>query len=214
MKKSGRIPTGNGEIITKKKNQYSFPGEVRMFHTFGGLIPIPRGWMKLDGSVVNKTSYDALHGAGTFEIDKINSSLFLNRNLPNSVNKFPIGKAGTTQNGSVPHTYFGNANHSKNMNHTHTLNDHVHKWHQPASGDNESFDSSGDPYAISESGNITTPFMGTHSYTGRDQLQQDLYTDQYLRDDDNNPITSSNGTIATQNVQPRSFDTIYIIKIK
>jgi hypothetical protein len=213
MKKSGRIPTGNGEMITKKKNQYSFPGEVRMFHTFGGLIPIPRGWMKLDGSVVNKTSYDALHGAGTFEQDKINSSLFLNRNLPNSLNKFPVGKTGTTQNGTVPHTYFGNANNSKSMAHTHTLNDHIHQWHQPARGDSKSFDEDGNAYAISEGGS-GTPFLGVHSNTARDQVQAHLYTDQYKRDSDGNPIQTSNGTITTQNIQPRSFDVIYIIKIK
>ena len=49
--------------------QRSVVGEVKMLWRAGSAAPVPRGWMLMNGSVINSTNYDALHGAGAFTAD-------------------------------------------------------------------------------------------------------------------------------------------------
>lgn len=95
-------------------------GSVMQFHTFNGAVDIPRGWMKLNGDVVNQTNYDAIHGAGTYTTDGIASSALLSKNLPDMDTHYATGSDTTTQDGSVAITTVGNAGNQINLQHSHT----------------------------------------------------------------------------------------------
>lgn len=95
-------------------------GATMMFHTYNGTVSTPRGWMPLDGDVVNETNYEATHGAGTYTTDGISGSTILNKYLPNMNDKYAIGVAATTKDGASAITSVGNSGHSTSFAHTHT----------------------------------------------------------------------------------------------
>ena len=104
---------------------YLFCGQVIMFHDYNGLLTPGQGWMKMNGDIVNEANYDAIHGAGSWD-DYIGTSPLDGKYLPNAADKYPMGKANTTQAGTVAITFVGNASHQINIQHSHTVASHTH----------------------------------------------------------------------------------------
>ncbi len=124
---------------------YLFPGCVTLFHDYNGLLTPGQGWMKLNGDIVNEANYDALHGAGSWDLYIVSSPLD-GKYLPNMANRYPVGTAATTQAGTVAITKVGNTNHQVALpSHSHTGPSHNHKWYESAAGasNDTSFSSSG-----------------------------------------------------------------------
>ena len=101
-------------------------GSIRLFHSFNSTVDVPRGWMICNGDVVNETNYEAIHGAGTYTDDGIASSNLLSLNLPNLANRFAVGGATTTEDGSSAIATEGNANNQIDLSHTHNVGAHTH----------------------------------------------------------------------------------------
>lgn len=105
-------------------------GAIQLFHTYNGLLSLPRGWMICNGDVVNETNYEAIHGASSYTEDGVASSLLLTKNLPDMTNLFAVGSATTTQDGSSAITTVGNTDNEVDINHSHTATGTSHT-HQP-----------------------------------------------------------------------------------
>jgi len=125
---SGGISTGqiaDGAITNEKlaPTAQTPAGSVQMFHTFNGTVTIPRGWMILNGDIVNEANYDAIHGAGAYTTDNIGSSALLTKNLPDMVDRYSVGVESTTQSGAAPITSVGNAGSTINLQHDHEAGD-------------------------------------------------------------------------------------------
>lgn len=101
-------------------------GSIRLFHTYNSTVDVPRGWMICNGSTVNETNYNALHGAGAYATDGIALSNLLTKSLPNFNNRFAIGVSATTQDGSSAITAVGNPGSTIDLSHTHGLATHTH----------------------------------------------------------------------------------------
>lgn len=94
-------------------------GTVVMFHTFNGAATIPRGWMVLDGDIVNEANYNAIHGAGAYAADGVASSPLLAKNLPDMDERYATGNDTTTQSGASPITAVGNSGNTIDLEHSH-----------------------------------------------------------------------------------------------
>lgn len=96
-------------------------GTILHWHTFNGALPVPAKFMIFNGNVVNKTNYDAIHGADTYERDGVANSPLLSKNLPNALSRYLTGAATTTQDGSAPITTVGNSGNQVDLQHTHSV---------------------------------------------------------------------------------------------
>jgi hypothetical protein len=186
-------------------------GEVIAFHTFNGTLSIPRGFMKLNGDVVNQTNYDAIHGAGAYVTDGIASSAILSKNLPNATDKYLTGVASTTQDGSAPITYVGNASNQVNLQHTHSIAAHNHQWYNVDSGssNDESYNSAGTAINLpvtSLNNGTGEAIMTTNRSNGDTYIESNLYTA-------NESLTTNSSGSTTQSIRPHSVEVIYLIKV-
>lgn len=197
------------------------PGEVKMFHTFNGILSVPRGWMILNGDLVDQTNYDALHGAGSYSTDGVGSSALVNLNLPDMTgNAYATGVAATTADGSIAIPTKG-AN-TINLQHSHTVDSHNHQWHEDGSNINESYDSGGNLLALNSSltstansggiafgdasaANVLDSVGGSPTISGGN-LDDDFFTSNATPGTDNQ-------LSATQDNQPLSVEFIYIMKV-
>lgn len=165
-------------------------GSVQMFYTFNGAVNYPRGWMLLNGDVVNETNYDAIHGAGAYSTDGIASSRILGKNLPDMVDKYAVGVADTTKDGASSIASVGNANHITNFEHTHSTT------HSHSENTNES---SFRPNSVSSS----FDYEWWYAPNGA--------TSKVITDTET--VESGTGGTTTLDVQPESIATLYIIKV-
>lgn len=194
----------------------SLVGEVKLFHTFNGTLSVPRGWMVLDGDVVNQTNYDSLHGAGAYSTDGVSSSALLNKNLPNMASRYPRGATTTTQDGSSAITTVGNANSTINIQHSHTVDSHNHKWYdQVDSSESRVYDSSGtsvrmDSHRSNVSYNLNEERIEFDDWTSPDIGTRDVMRDMYT---DNQSPGTNNQLSTSQNIEPESIEFIYIMKV-
>lgn len=208
--------------ISASPEHNGFVGEVRMFHTFAAAVSVPRGWLRLIGIVVNETNYDAQHGSGAYATDGVASSALLNKTLPDMQDRYAVGAAGTSQDGSTTISAVGNTDHLVNLahshtvdSHTHTLPNHVHQWYDfTGSGTTgNSYNSSGASQAIGVSGSSS----GSH-LAGENAAGTIIAADQYVAaagsgiTGGGSPGTDSQLS-ATFDVQPESVEFVYIIKV-
>lgn len=182
-----------------------FIGEVRMMHTFNTTLTLPRGWMKLNGDVVNQTNYETLHGAGTYATDGVAASPLLNKNLPNAISKYPVGVSTTTQNGSSAITYVGNASNQINIQHSHVVDDHNHHWYNLGVTQDSSYASNGTTL-VGFTGAGNNNGIAFNTAPTANSIQTDFYTG------DTSANTNNAGS-TTQSIQPHSFELIYIMKV-
>jgi hypothetical protein len=185
-------------------------GTVVSFHTFGGALSIPRGFMKMNGNVVNQANYDAIHGAGAYVTDGIAASALLTRNLPNAESRYLTGVATTTQDGTGVFSYAGNAGNQVSIAHTHTIPAHNHQWYNYTNNaDANAWDSTGSTETINTGVLDVDDGAGLVFSTGEDGeriLGEDLYTN-------NQTLTTNSGGSTTQNIRPDSVEVIMLIKV-
>lgn len=213
IKNKGRISVSNQSYSELEEDDFYYIGEIRMFHTFNNTISVPRGWMILNGNVVNQTNYDNLHGPGAFVQDNVASSVLFNKTLQDATDKYPIGKATTP----LAHSYTGNVNHTvTGFSHTHTAR-HIHQWYEyrPTSSA-RSFNSSGNATVLTGS----PPADGNSEgflfmdFNPTQQLSKNCYTRRPQNDSAGNEGTTSTGlTNTARDLQPHSFDIIYMIRV-
>lgn len=181
---------------------YFVCGDVKMFHDYNGLLSPGQGWMKMNGDICNETNYDAIHGAGSWDLYIITSPLD-GKYLPNANSKYPIGKTDTSQAGTVAITFVGNASHQVSLAHTHTGPAHRHEWYRYAApGQGYSFDVNGNQTAGNTSG-----LSGIQTNGDVPGHQGSFYTA-----DAGTGNTGSGGS-ATQNIQPESLELEFWMRI-
>lgn len=100
-------------------------GDMKLHHSYNGLVGPGHGWMKCDGRMINEANYDAEHGAGAWDA-YIGTCPIDGRYLPNFNDRFPIGAATIAEDGTSALPAVGNTGHSVSLQHN-------HKWHK-ASG--------------------------------------------------------------------------------
>lgn len=100
-------------------------GDVKVHHSYNGLVSAGQGWMKCDGRVINSTNYDAEHGAGSWNT-YVGSSPLDGKFLPSLIGRYPVGVNLTNQDGTSAITPLGNSGNSINIQHSHTVNSHSH----------------------------------------------------------------------------------------
>lgn len=166
------------------------PGTIALFHTFGGGLSVPRGWLICDGSLVTTTNYDIQHGVGSSTEDGVTSSQLINRYLPDFVGRYSVGTADTTDTGSSSISTEGTAGNVKNLAHTHTMNAHTH------------------PLAY-------TAFLGTFPTTGGDSVAGSYFfthvTGVWDTQEASNVTTDSK--LPAVDIQPESVEFVYIMKV-
>jgi hypothetical protein len=214
IKNQGRISVSNQSYTELEEEEFTYVGEIRMFHTFNNTISIPRGWMKLNGNVVNQANYDALHGAGAFVQDNIASSVLFNKTLQDATDKYPIGKSTTP----LAHTYTGNTNHSvTGFSHTHTAR-HIHQWYEYRAGSSaRSYNSSGSAttnFEPSDPNDGDSEGISFIDFSPADQISKNCYTRRPQTNSAGDEGTTNTGlTNTTRDLQPHSFDIIYMIRV-
>jgi len=98
-----------------------FVGAVKFKYRYTSVtVPIDKGWMLMDGRIINQTNYDAEHGAGSWLSHGVASSPIAGKYLPDTNGRYFRGVTGEefeTQDGSAPITTSGQA--SVDISHTH-----------------------------------------------------------------------------------------------
>lgn len=175
-------------------------GEIRAFHSFNGVIPIPRGWMQCNGNVINSTNYDSLHGSGAFASDGISAMLLNGKYTPNLTNRYLIGAATTTAPGSSPIGTTGNSSHQINLSHSHS---HSHVWHKYYANNAASQDGQSSSLTVETTGSNGSMGIILGPKDANTTLDGTSYTD----------TNSATNLSSTQNIQPESIEVIYIIRV-
>jgi hypothetical protein len=183
---------------------YFFPGMIMPVHTYNGAVSPGHGWMKCDGRIINETNYNTEHGAGSWA-SYIGSTALDGKYLPNLAAKYLTFAATTTQTGASPLTFIGNANNQINIQHSHTVASHSHRWADylgttPA----KTWNSEGSAITLDHWDNPTyNDFASTALLT---PPGQDYYTEA------GSPATN-NGLTTTQTIAPESLETIAYMRI-
>lgn len=98
-----------------------FVGAIKFKYRYTSVtVPIDKGWMLMDGRIINEANYDAEHGAGSWAAHGVASSPIAGKYLPNTDGKYFRGVTGAvnnTQAGTVAITTSGSA--SVDPSHTH-----------------------------------------------------------------------------------------------
>jgi hypothetical protein len=189
-------------------------GEIKILHDFNGTITPGQGWMKCNGDQVTEAAYNAIHGAGSWDLYIISSPL-ANLHLPNMTGKYPVGVAATTQTGGSAITYVGNTSHQINIAHTHTGPSHNHLWlnYTGTNTSAQSYNSGGSAINLDASTNtadadVYAPLL--HETTHLASFQQigvDCYTNDSGTGSTNSQLSS------TQSIQPHSAEFEFWIRI-
>lgn len=177
---------------------YFFPGMIMPVHDFNGAVTPGQGWMKCDGTIINETNYNAIHGAGSWAT-YVGATALDGKHTPNFVDRYPIGVANTTQDGSSAITETGVSGSSFTIaNHQHTVAGHQHTWYDNPAGTPQ--DGAGNP--IQEAANGTTP-----NFT----IDTNVSPKTYVTDSVALASTFAGGF--TQSIKPASMEVEYWIRI-
>ena len=202
------LPTGGAPLPATSE---TIVGEIKEMHTFNGLIPIPSGWMILNGDIVNEVNYEAIHGVGTYATDDIASSVLLSKNLPDMIDKYSVAVTATTQDGSIAITSVGNISNQADISHTHAGASHNHRWLDAGAGsvDDATYNAAGSAIFISANragGDASVEGVIEEGSSNVNYSLVDYYTN-------NASGTTGSGGSATQGIQPESIEVIKIMKI-
>ena len=171
------------------------------FYDFNAALSVPRGWMECNGSIINQTNYDAVHGPGAWTADVINATIS-GKYLPALTGKYLVG--GSTQAGSSAITSTGNANHQINVAHTHTINNHYHNVHNSGAGASSIYEAG--VTALIDAPTGSSGYRIAETANNGAGLNQDLTTSS-------DGLTSNSSLSATQSIQPESIATKYIMRV-
>lgn len=179
-------------------------GDIKLHHSYNGAAPIGHGWMLCDGRQVTSATYNTEHGANTFAT-YIVSTPFLNLFLPNFTSRYPVGKAATTQDGSIAITAVGNVSNTSNLSHAHTVAHNHQYYHDVGSGGTgRTYDSSGAETNVSNAVSSGPNLACTGTATNITRMG-DSYTKTAT------PTTSTD--LASANIQPDSIEVQYYMRI-
>ncbi len=169
-------------------------GDIKVCHSYNGATHPGEGWMLCDGRTIGQTAYDVEHGAGAWSA-YVGTSLLNGKKLPDFTNRFPVGKATTTQDGSSPITSVGSSA-AVNLQ-------HFHKWYNHAASSltsDSSFDSAGNLQVVNAGGSAKNAgFFGLVTTTNQPAPAASMYTDKQLS--------------ATQSLVPESIETLYYMRV-
>jgi len=183
-------------------------GDIKAHHTYNATAPITQGWMLCDGTVINEANYNTEHSAGDWAKYIVSSALD-GKNLPDLTGKYLVGAATTTQDGSSPLTFVGNASNQINIAHSHTVNSHNHQWYndQDSTTNDQTFDVNG--------ASIDLVNGGTKGGGGRSHIFFDGGTTAFIGDSwTDNRVPGTNSQLsATQSIQPESLEVVYFMRI-
>lgn len=197
-------------------------GDIKYHHDFSGVTPIGQGWYPCDGTTINETNYNAIHGAGSWAIFVVSSALDGTAS-PNLDGIYLIGENTTAQHGNVE----GNVSHQINLehshtsahthslsSHTHTGPSHNHQWHNfiANSSTSQGYDTGGGALNMTQA----TATAGIHLQTTSlsSALNNDLYTSNAGTGATAGPSNNTSGAASagignslstTQSIQPRSM---------
>lgn len=116
-------------------------GDIKKHHSFGGIVGPGHGWMLCDGRLVNQTTYDSEHGAGSWAQFVVASPLD-GKYLPNFPGRYPVGAATTPATGVTAIPAVGNAGHQITI-------EHLHKWYRAMlTSSDKIYDSNGNEIAL------------------------------------------------------------------
>ena len=167
-------------------------GDIKSHHSYNGAAAVSQGWFPCDGTIINETNYNTVHGAGSWDT-YISSSPLDGKYAPNFTGKYPVGAASTTQDGSIAITSVGNASHQVNLQHDHNMQ-HTHTMvHTHPITTGTANDDGGSPTIATAPANTGAASNSTTSTTS-------------------SPNTST-GLSTTENIQPESIETIYYVRI-
>ncbi len=179
-------------------------GDIKAHHTYNGAAPIGHGWMLCDGRVITEANYNTEHGANTWAT-YISSSPLLNKYLPGLTNKYLVGAATTTQDGSGVITGVGNDSHQINIAHTHTVDGHTHDM---ANHTHTLAAAGGSDYSASHSAPYS-PYVG-----GGDPAEGWAITSPPSTNTSGSAGPATNSALSTtQSIQPQSIQVQYYMRI-
>lgn len=181
-------------------------GDIKSHHSYNGAVGPGHGWMLCDGRVINETNYNAEHGAGTWDIYVLGSSLD-GLYLPSLVSDtFTIGSSTTTQDGTSPITKIGSNNDILNLQHNHTVDAHNHQWYDLNSGvPSQTYNSSGVATNITGTAGSTAHIGAI--FSGYDSIQN-AYTDNQSPNTDSSLSSGLN-----VDTKPKSIEVQFYMRI-
>lgn len=198
---------GTDEVQWIKANiekGYWNAGDIKPHHTYNGVAPIGQGWYPCDGTIINETNYNAIHGADSWT-NYIGTSIFDGKYSVNMIGKYLTGANSTTSDGSVTIPSTGNSGNQVGVSHLHSVNSHNHQWLQQDNGEagrsEIGIEGFGGAYRLYDSGgNLVTPPVSSSS------VEMNAYTS-------NVSTTSSTSGSATQTIQPESLEVIFYMRL-
>ena len=183
-------------------------GNIIMHHTYSGILPLPRGWMPCDGSVLDQASYERVHGEGSFHQDSIETSPLYQRRTPDMSDAYTVGAARTEWDGTGSTPYVGNTKHAVNLRHNHP---HHHQWLAVSTATailNYSY------VAWNARGGRVTLSRGAPNIGIRivaDTKDNGVIGNYYTSAAQHNPEYQLS---ANQSIQPQSVQVLYIIRVR
>lgn len=164
-------------------------GDTKMHHSFNGLVAVGQGWMLMDGRIVNQTTYDAEHGAGSWTT-YIGSSQFEGKYLPSQPGRYQVGATTDGQDGVTPFTAQGAPGNVGQIQ-------HGHRWYKSnaITDPDQNYDAAGAARAFAQGANKLNLQSLSVSANG---TTVDMYTDQQL---------------SAISVQPESIETQMYMRI-
>jgi len=185
-------------------------------HTYNDTAVPGQGWFPCDGTIINETNYNAIHGAGSWD-SYIGASSLDGKYSPNMDAKYIIGSDSTSQTGASAITSIGASGNTVDLTHTHTTPSHNHQWYDWFGGsvDAHSFNSSGADVDIEQSTNNA----GTHNKiaitdtaVSQDDGLKPASGNAYYTSNNNGGATGSSLS-SSQNIRPESIELKYHIRI-
>jgi hypothetical protein len=213
---------------------YFFCGMIIPFHPYGGQNPLGQGWFPCWGEIINETNYNAIHGAGSWEAFIGSSPLegryspalkdtsgsgvrpvFLGANSDDNLNS--LVNTYYLEDGSSPFTLVGATNNEVDpVSHVHAMAEHNHQWYvhvANASTNDQVFNSGGTAVNASTftKNNGVSGVQYVAPGVNPTTLGQNAYTTGI-----NGGLPNTGGANfagGKNNVTPRTFTAIYIIRI-
>ena len=192
--KTNSIPTSKVKLTAK----YGSVGHIRKFHTFNGVLSIPRGWMYMNGDTINETDYEAIHGVGTYTTDDIASSDIDGDTLPDTVGYYILSSDDVALQNTI-----SSASNTVDLEHNHV-------WLNRTSA------ASTDTYFNSTPTATTFPSGSIHGSRISPTIENGtagIFAGVSIVNGSNNLLLAIDAGTASINKEPENTPTIYIIKV-
>lgn len=170
-------------------------GDIKAHHSYNGAAGPGHGWFLCDGSIINEANYEAQSWASVGDWDEfVGSSPRDGKYAPNFTDKYPVGAATTTQDGTSAITAVGNAGSEIDIQHNHV-------WYNATgvSSDDQTFDVDGSAVTLIEAIKSTSARQLSVVQAISTTALGDSWTTKVLS--------------ASQDIQPESIEVQFYIRI-